>query len=379
MSLPPLLPKRGLDEILGAFSSGGQALAALDSLIDERDWQPGMVTARLNRLLLADLVVGPIDPWPRLTAEWLESLPATSYTERAMGLRARAVDWRATARIGWPPESLITRPRRRENDQLLLTALRWTLETLDVAVTSAKRVWADVDTPVRDQLTAALALLDLLPVAEAQAVAPDATELAHIAGEGHPWNLMAPVTGALLRHQALSPADLAQQIQPNDHWRLFHLAVLGEIVCAAREAGREVRSTGPVAAGRACYAIDDLRLWIEGGGYDHPDRPYRRLSKAARGSSSPLTPDIVVLNTTTGAALLIEVKWYSDGTRALRDGARAALAYALDAHPAVLDVVTSVAVLPDHQVIDDEKVKTAAGEVGVAGVRHVADLVAALS
>lgn len=373
LSLPPGLPSRGLKEILGGWSSAGQALDALDAIVDERDWRPGLVSARLHRLLVADLAAGPLAVWPLLTAEWLEALPAIGIVHREIGQRARAVDWRATARMGWPPEQLSTRPRHRDTDHVLTGVLRWTLERLDATVASARRVWSNVDVPVRPQIAAALELLDLPPVATARPLLPERTDLDHIAAEGHPWNRLAPVARELLRFEQASPAELAQLIAPEDDWRLFHLAVLGELIASARDAGREVRSVGPVAGGHACYRIDDLTVWLEGGKLGGR-RPYVQLSGHAHGNPQPLSADIAVLSAHRDAGLLIECKWYADGTRAVRDGLRAAMAYALDASPAALTDVTSAAVLPDPQVDEFGVTDTAAGTVVIAGVRHVGQL-----
>lgn len=371
LSLPPGLPTRGLEEILGGWSSAGQALDALDSIIDERDWRPGMVGARLHRLLVADLVAGPLRGWPVLTATWLEALPATSVVHREIGSRARAVDWKATARMGWPPVQLATRPRRRDDDHLLTGILRWTLERLDHAVVSARKVWTEVDASARPQIAAALDLLDLSPVAETRSLVPDRSDLDHIAAEGHPWNLLAPAAAELLRYEQTSPASLGALIAPEDQWRLYHLGVLGELVAHARDTGRHVRSVGPIAGGAPCYSIDDMTVWFEGGKLAGP-RPYTLLSGHAHGKPKPLAADIVVLRHDEG--LLIECKWYADGTRAVRDGLRAAMAYALDAKPAALAEVISAAVLPDSQVDELGATHTSAGTVAIAGVRHVGKL-----
>lgn len=379
LTLPPGLPERGLDEILGGFSSGGRLLEALDSMFDDRDWRHGLASARLHRVLTDRLGGGPLARWPVMTAQWVEALPAASVVERQVGHRARGVDWRATARLGWPPAKLVIRPRRRESDQLLVTSLRWTVEALIAVVRSAQRVWQAVDAPVRPQIEAAIALLDLSPVADAVADAPDRADLRHIAAEGHPWNVMAQVAAELLRFEQASPQELAQLVAPDEHWRLFHLAVLGEIVCAARESGRSVRSTGPVAGGAHCYEIDDLRVWIEGGGIADPDRPYDRITKTARGSRASLAPDIVLHHAASNSVWLLECKWYADGVRAIREGGRAALAYALDVEPLGLSSVTSVAVLPDHQIVEEAYFGTGAGTVGAIGVSHLAALLRSIS
>src|SRR3989442_189797 len=83
------------------------------------------------------------------------------------------VSWAETAkRFGWPPTSFESRPRRRIPDELMCTALRWTIEELLRVQHDAVRLAPNVDVEVRSQVSLAQKLLDLPPLAESSAVRP---------------------------------------------------------------------------------------------------------------------------------------------------------------------------------------------------------------
>ena len=162
-------------------------------------------------------------------------------------------------------------------DTLLATTLRWTLDKLSDVARSAALPTSNEGIEARRRLSVALELLEYEPVASVTPTAPVPVELLAVAAEGQPWRGLEPVARRM-RDAGVDGAlrDLATKLiapDPELAWRLFHLAVLGELLQALRGAGASIVSLRPLGAstpGPAYRVIDAADrawdLWFEAAG-----------------------------------------------------------------------------------------------------------------
>jgi hypothetical protein len=353
------LPTRGLKEVLTSWTLSGSVrpvdalVAALGSLPDEdveRDWDPAAALDRCHRVLwglLEPLVAGlPTDP-----AIWLDALPATSTVERTVTHQiVRPVDWGRTVRTnqgwpgprGWEGVRFAGRRRHRERDSVLVRVVSWTVGRL-LAVMEGATHLIDPAPETREPISALLFLRTMLPDVDEV----DDSEVRAAERAGHPWNRLTPLTLDLLRLESDPLRYSEEVIYPDDdlRWRLFHLAVYGDMVMAFIDRGWAVRATTPLVgssrlpthvARRGDLQVD---LWFEGTGvwmhYGAPEHglTYQQACAAARSARQPLSPDCVAvrhLNEEVLSATAIETKWSVDPAYVVRGGYLQSLGYGVE-------------------------------------------------
>jgi hypothetical protein len=380
------IPWEGLGEVLAAWSGQGQLYEALAAIRDDDGfaWSRRDVTRRAHRVLLAQLAPF-IERWPTSNAAWVEALPAQSIRSRRLAAGPRAgVDWVATRMHGWPPEQFVVHDRNRVADQTMVRTLRWVLERLAVIRRDAVGVDPSLAATARRQLDIALSLLDTPPVADATSLIPESSEIDVLGRSGPPWTVLAPVARVLRTASTGGLDALAfHHLIPDEglRWRLFHLGVLGVLLCTLRERGAKVTSLRPLSGSvtdRPNYSVVTAErtwdLWFEAGGiwshYRVPS-PYGRLAERAFGRpTTPLAPDIVLISAGR-AAYVIECKY---GTRnyIAHSGYRQVVAYShelLRLAPRVSGLVVG----PDPLVLRPALLTEADQTIGLTGPRFLHD------
>lgn len=386
----PPIPTRGLDETLRAWSGQGQlwdALAAVRDPVAERHWTRRDVERRAHRVLF-QLVEPRLAGWPATWRAWVDALPAVSYRRRLVSaVPVTGVSWPETRRGGWPPRSFIARPRYRTPDTLLITTLRWVLDELAVIRRSAAPPASDEQLAARARLGVALSLLAEEPLASAAGVPPTPTDLNAIRGAGMPWRALVPVARELRNLTGAGLLELAERIvapDPELAWRLFHLAVLGELLHALRTSGARVVSQRPLgdAARGPAYRVDDADgrqwdLWFEAAGawqrYGR-DSPYVAATKGVPGAGQPIGTDLMLVRP-DDRALLIECKYSWNPAVVARGGYEQVVAYATEAHEFAPGNVSAVVVGPASVVAGVGYADTLAGPVGIIPPESIAAVV----
>lgn len=376
------IPEAGLREALEGWSSKGDLWAGLAAVQAERDWSWRDSERRAMRVLFAELI-DDLRAWPTMQLDWVEALPAVTHRTRETGPVLRSgVSWPQTRRLGWPPSEFVCRPKSRIADQLLVTALRWTIEALIDVRRSAVSVAPELDAPVAGQLDVAEELLDAEPVSTARPSPPDHSDLLLIAAEGGPWAAMAPVTAALLAIDEVSVFDLARRLiaPTEERWRLFHLAVFGELLRCLRANACELLSQRPLSAttnGPAFTVTEpsgrQWDLWFEAAGawrwYEVAD-PYLKVVEGVPGAGGPLGTDIALIRPGE-RALLIDCQYSRDARVVGRDGYRAALAYAAEARSGLVDETVAAACGPAETIATAGWTDTYLGPVGILAPQHI--------
>lgn len=320
---PASLPEAGLQEIFHHWSGPGDlwdALAAVDNRDHRRDWTRAEIESRAHRVLLQQFEPN-LQHWPLKTDAWLERLPAVSVANRFDSPYVQTgVSWTHTIRrYGWPPSGFLGRQRNRAVDSLLVTTMKWALERLARVHASAKTLFPSAAEPVVRQLSAAFALLDLEPIAGAEAIRPTAVDMRSLRAEGTPWSYVAN-TCDLLRQVEVSLLELSKRAiypQPQLRGRLFHLAVLGLVLRSLRNLGHMVTSRRPLGApsGGPAYSFDyatgqHAHLWFEAAGawsYYGQASPYVEATRGVEGAGNPIGADLMLL-VPNRRALLVECK-----------------------------------------------------------------------
>lgn len=372
---------RGLRETLRSWSGQGQLWNALATssheLIAERVWTEAMVRRRAHRVLFERLI-GMLALWPEETSSWLDALPASSETwnERSP-VPGPGVSWTRTRLEGWPPRSFVGRRRRRVPETVLSTAMRWTLERLEVVVRDGAKPADSAQFGALARAKVALSLMGIEPLASVSAAEPSPADLAAVAAEGYPWRSLVPVARELLavgRVDALAQLAL-EVVAPHDDLsgRLFHLAVLGEVLFGLRTCGATVTSRHPLgdsSRGPAYKVVDaadrQWDLWFEAAGawgYYGADEPYQEVAAGVPGAGGALGTDLMLIRPDE-CALLLECKHSSNPGVVARDGYLQALAYASEATLLATDV-TSVVVGPEGVVATDGWTHTIAGQIAI--------------
>lgn len=387
MAARPSVPDAGLREVLRSWSGAGELTRALAFVGSEdwaqREWRALDVQRRAHRVLALELV-GPIGLWPTSRRSWDDALPAMSTRERFWSERATPkVDWRRTFQRGWPPDHFATRRRRRGADELLTTALRWTVDRVLAVLSDASALHPEIAAPVRNQLAILRSLVDRDPLQSAIPERPGPAELASMRAAGRPWRAVSTVAARLNAVDRLGAEAYAYRyLLPDDEARprLYHLGVLGEVLLAAIDHGASVISLRPIADGHAgpVYSITDERerrwdVWFEGAGawpaYGVVE-PYVRVGGGLRYlngvpvANRPLSPDILLILPGC-AALVVECK-YSDADPAyVASGYSQAVAYESELLAIAPRVVAAV-IGPDEFVSESRTAEIpGVGTVGI--------------
>ncbi|HET6507110.1 MAG TPA: hypothetical protein VFG42_09990 [Baekduia sp.] len=354
--------------------------------IAERRWNERDVEHRAMRVLF-EMLEPLLRRWPRRTRAWIDALPAvTAHSTAVTATPTTGVSWPLTRRAGWPPQDFVARHRRRTPATTLATTVRWCLDELAALAPHAAVAERPEQKEARARLAAAMALLDTTALAEVSGDPPGHAELRAIRAEGSPWRSLVPVCERLLwRHR--TPLDqLAMELVAPDPalgGRLFHLAVLGEVLHALRSSGATVTNVVPLGAGAKGphflvedYAHRPWRLWFESAGSwsSDPPEPYLTAAKALFPHPQPLGADLM-LEGPDGRVLLFECK-YSSNRSTVAAGYHQAVCYAVEAF-ARADHVTSVVVGPTSVIRSAEYTQVDTALIGFVSPDDVPSVVEA--
>ena len=375
---PPALPEVGLEEIFAHWSGPGDLWAAL-AIVDDggyaRHWTDREIESRAHRVLLQHLESS-LQQWPLRTDTWLERLPAVSVIERFDSPYVQSgVSWtRTMRRYSWPPSRFLGRQRNRAVDLLLVTTTRWALERLAKIYTSATNLFSSAGEGVARQLGAALALLDLEPIAGAEAIKPTLVDLRSMRAEGTPWSYVADVCDELRQVESSLMALSRRAIypQPQLRGRLFHLAVLGLFLRSVRGLGHAITSRRPLGAPSVgpAYSFEypanrQAHLWFEAAGawkfYGH-DSPYVEATQGVEGAGSPIGADLMLL-LPYRKVLLVECKYSRNPQTVARGGYEQAVAYAAETWNRLAPEVVSIVVGPDEVVVSSHRTTLSVGTI----------------
>jgi hypothetical protein len=375
------IPEAGLDEVLRAWNGPGQLLAAVAAVEEdegyEREWTALDVRRRAHRVLFAE-VDAFLERWPTRASEWLRALPAESYRLReVVASPAGRVSWPETfRRFRWPPEQFVTKTRRRVADELLTRTLRWTVERIGDVRLDATAVAPRIDERLAVQLDLAASLLGIPPVQDAIAVRPTATDLRAVARQGWPWTSVAEVADRIRGAESSVHEYARRLLMPSEELRpkLFHLAVLGELLTALRDRGAGIVSIRPLARTTSgpAYRIGvgnmSWDLWFEAGAaWSHYSRqsPYLEATAVLQGQTRPLSPDVLLLRLDE-AALIVECKYSANADYVGGRGISQVMAYAVESLTALAPHVISRVVAPVQALkAPGAGVATSAGTVAV--------------
>jgi hypothetical protein len=230
----------------------------------------------------------------------------------------------------------------------------------------------------RERLEVALSLLSDEPLVSVAGAVPAPTDLNAMRAAGMPWRTLVPIAHELRGLTGAGLLELAERIiapDPDLAWRLYHLAVLGELLHALRAAGAHVTSQRPLgdaAAGPAYVVVDaDARewdLWFEAAGawrrYGRVS-PYTLAAVGVPGAGQPIGTDLMLARPGE-RALLIECKYSLNPAVVARGGYEQVLAYATEAHEFAPDNVTAVVIGPAGVVEHAGYTDTLAGPVAIA-------------
>lgn len=378
------IPRDGLEEVLGAWSGQGrlwEALAAVEDPLAERRWTGSDIRRRAHRILFHELLPV-LARLPERHEAWIDALPAEIVRVRRISESPTPYTrWSETRRqFGWPPAAFVERPRSRVADTLLVTTLKWVLSKLAFVRKDAVSVAAKIDDSVLPQLRAALNLLEHEPLQSAEPVAPTVSDLRTMRYEGSPWNIVADIATELLLLNDTKLGELASRlIEPEAdlRWRLFHLAILGKVLIAARNAGATVVSKRPLSGGASgpAYEVIDVwgrcwDLWFEAAGmwshYRLPS-PYRTASAGLGSGSRPVGADLVLIRKES-ATLIIECKFSPNPSVVGSAGYEQAVAYAAEVRSQLAlpgTQVVAIAVGPASVVSSANYVDLVVGRVGI--------------
>jgi hypothetical protein len=378
----PPVPRRGLEETLRSWTGQGQLWEALGAtgppqLVADRKWTPTMVRRRAHRVLFERLHTT-LASWPTDQRAWLDALPASSETfgERT-SVPGPGISWTQTRVAGWPPRHFVGRRRRRVPETLLSTITRWTLDQLEPVLRDGSRPGDEMQHAAVARATIALSLLEIAPLDRVAPSRPTTPDLAAVAAEGQPWRSLVPVARELLRVDAIEAlADLALDVvAPFDDLsgRLFHLAILGEVLYALRTCGATVVSRHPLgdASPGPAYLVTDADdrewdLWFEAAGawnYYDVGESYPQAAAGVPGAGSALGTDLMLIRPRE-SALLLECKHSRKPSVVARDGYLQAVAYATEAFE-LAPQITSVVVGPEGVVQRSGWADTMVGLVGI--------------
>jgi len=240
---------------------------------------------------------------------------------------------------------------------------------------------------VERELEAVSAVLEQEPLRSALAVEPAKNDIAALRHEGRPWTAVAHLATRL---RALDHASLGElsniALMPDEElrWRLFHLAVLGELLALLRELGASIRWLRPLSSssvGGPTYEIVvngvSWDLWFEAGGswrYYGKTAPYIEVASAVPGAGRSLGSDLMIIRPGS-TALIIECKYSVNPSVVGRAGYEQTLSYVTEAATALAADVTGVVVGAGRTVRSLALALTNSGRIGFCDVDSLGLLV----
>jgi hypothetical protein len=387
------IPERGLDEVLRSWSGKGQLFEALalagDPLADVV-WSAAEIQRRAHRVLFAE-IAPTLSGWPTRRRDWLNALPAESRRRwEESPYPTRGVAWGETLRVGWPPKAFVARPRSRTSDTLPVRTLRWTVDNLLPIWRDAASLAAGIDSEVAPQLGAAEAVLGQPPLSVAVGERPSPADLRAVESEGRIWRSVARTCRVLTTfHDHALEAWARRIIYPDDllSGRLFQLAVLGEVLVAAREVGATTTSLHPIAMGirGPNYVIVDQRgrrwdLWFEAGRaweYYGKDSPYVEAAVGLGAARRPIGADLL-LTRPNEESLVVECKYSANVDYVGPPGYHQVVAYLSEVRSRMTPLARALAVGPDGVVTAAGDTVLEVGPVSIVPASVVADRVVAM-
>jgi hypothetical protein len=240
---------------------------------------------------------------------------------------------------------------------------------------------------VRRQVEVAQRVCEATALASALGIRPGRPEISALRYEGAPWNVVAPVAEELSVVEE-SLIELASRLlKPDDElrWRLFHLAVLGELLLSLKLGGAGLISRTPLSGGnqRPAYEVTDSGgrrwdLWFEAAGawsYYQRASPYGQAAIGVHGAGRALGADLMLIRL-DAEALIIECKYSRNPEVVARTGYEQLLAYATEIGTRMAPKVTAAVVGPEDVVLEIGFVETLVGSVGIVPPSAVPALVA---
>jgi hypothetical protein len=386
---PAAIPRDGLRHVLNAWSGQGQLLDALAAVEAddpvERSWTAVDIRRRAYRILFAQLLPH-VSSLPVSTARWLDVLPAQSRVERVLaGSPSGRIDYARTRARGWPPDAFVVRLRDRVAEELLVKSAAWVLGRLLYVADQAALIEPTLPEAVGRQLRAARALMEIQPLVDATPERPDQSALVAIRHSGPPWSTLASMGRSFVDTERHLEALARRLIEPDERlaYRLFHLAVLGEVLLALMSLGGSIVSLRPLSASSSgpSYVVhlrsgEDLQVWFEAASIWRQSgarSPYRSaMSGIAEAGARSLGPDVLLKQGRRG--LILECKYSSQGAY-VASGYEQVVAYAAELRGAILDDVEAAVVGPVGVVTTPGSGITAVGRIHVVPADFVRQLV----
>lgn len=381
VATPPSLPEAGLRRIAGSWSGMGTLVHALAGLEEDpetgRAWTEAQIERRAYRILF-EAAKPAVRRLPVRSSRWLDVLPVVTQTLRtAAPSPFPGARWAETQRrAGWPPTLIWGRARRRTDDSLLVSGLRWILDRLLSVAGRVEDISPVTTLDVPRQLDAARAALAMEPLASASPERPSRVELSAMRGEGPPWSAAADVGATLLLAEGPTEEFAFRLLAPEAALRplLFHLGVMGAVLQALEAAGAAVVSLRPLGAGGKGPAYratrDDIQwdIWFEAGGawaYYDVEEPYREATSAMPIAYQPLGADVMLI-VPHERAVVIECKYpiTGDASYIARHGYHQALTYAVEAR-LLAERISAIVVGPET-LTGFGRAETAAGSIAFA-------------
>ena len=389
VTFPPL-PEAGLASVLSSWSGRGSLFEALSLPVDQREerrWTASDVRLRANRILLSRL-----DPlvkrWPRRTGQWLDHLPAAKTHARVVqSVPFSGVNWtESRRRFDWPPKAFVGKQTERSADMLVVQVLRWCTEQLSSVWFDVNRAYPDLPLDAAENVRAALALLELEPLASANPVVPARSDLIALRREGAPWGSVADVAHHFLEAEKSLHHLVFELLLPDDEirWRLFHLAILGVVLTALKSNGCQVTSVRPLSAQSSGPNYEIRRhdgrlyhLWFEASGvwaFRGLTSPFVEATRGMKTVARNNGADLLLLDSNRNA-LILECKYSTNSDRVARNGYYQAVAYAAEASSRLVGRVVSVAVGPESVVPESSFSTLSVGKVGTVPPSAIEGLV----
>lgn len=389
------LPRASLGPILRAWGGDGDvyaSLAAIEPEPGEMAWVSSDVRRRARRVLLG-LIEPSLKALPTSLEEWEQYLPVVQFAVRNLAfVPSGSTDWSETVReFGWPPTMYHVRERHREVDDVALSALAWLALRLDQIVLDVKPIAPGL---VEEVGPAVHALLQVAAtrLSDTTPSRPDRLDLRSLATSGFPWHTVADVAGQVGRAEtdlAFLAFELIQP-DPSAEARLFHLAILGEVIRSFEALGFRVHWRAPLQALTrsgpqivVARGADTWDLWYEAAGargfYGLPPSAYRAAVEHIMGAGGAIGSDVAVVGRDS-RSLLLEIKWSANPTYVGRSGFHQAMSYAFDARHGITPEVWSFVVGP-QEVVHATSISTTAwedesivvGSMSVDGVRSIVE------
>ena len=291
-------------------------------------------------------------------------------------------------RFGWPPRAFLGRELALGADMLLVTSLRWSLEKLLEVHSDAVRLFPDADEGLRRQMAAARQLLNVEPITSATSIAPQKPELLAIRREGAPWGAVASVMKSLRDLEVSLDLLVNELILPDEEirWRLFHLAVLGQVLIALRQCGCSIKSRRPIggpSSGPTYTATDEAGecwdLWFEASGlwsYSGVSSPYAEATKHVGILKRGLGADLLLIRPPKDA-LILECKYSANEDIVGRDGYLQATAYATEIRTRLAEKVIAITIGPEGVVRGVSFTNSLVGQIGSAPPSQIEKIVGA--